>query len=272
MEMLVDHYPLRRLVERGRGTDIPPLHTARLLAEAMAGGEVLVLCGPDGPIGLTIEDQTLMVVGTSAAYERSSCVQALAHGRSGGLRLDVVDSRQAVIAAAVSGFDGIVFDLDPHRRGVHDMAAALQDSLLPVDAALRASIVPLVSESPDLRGSLLPPHLTAALARSTDPEERRDCLKGYLKSCGPEALGSIVVHLPADGREGLYSTFARFVADALEQVSGEEPQVAIASEVVKLTDVLQRLAEEGGVVQLDGASSISGRTATAALKAAGLDA
>ena len=280
LEMLVDHYPLRNAVRAGYGGNLE-LHSLKLLAEAMAGSEVLLLVAGDStdenlkPLTFRLQEKTFLIAGTSLEYSDATFVQYLSDRVvSQPMMMHQMDARNLVLlAVALGDVDGILFDMEIEGDSEASFDRSLLNSMLLINETTKQAIVRLddlmESESGDGGFQTLPAAVLSLLAREEDPDERRKTLSGYLSHRSQYELGKTVffVAAEADDEGDAYTTLARGIYEQMVKAkkNGNEnyEQTFIP---ITAYEWLVALARSGSKrVKLDGTTTISGRFARGVL-------
>jgi hypothetical protein len=280
LEMLVDHYPIRNAVLSGYRGNLE-LHSMKLLAEAMAGSEVLLLVSGDStdesfkPISFTIQGKTFLVAGTTLDYADDLFVRYLGDRVvKAPMIMRQMDARDLVVlAVGMGGIDGILFDMSLDGENEESFDKALLDSMLLINEIARQAVTNLdtMMESESGEGGFcsLPSDVLSLLARENDPDERRKTLSGYLSHRSHHELGRTVFFIATgEGAEdeafttlarGIYERMCRFKNEGKEFVEhGFAPVTAL--------EWLAAIARSGSKrVTLDGNTIISGRFARGVL-------
>jgi hypothetical protein len=280
LEMLVDHYPLRNAVLAGYEGNLE-LHSMRLLAEAMAGSEVLLLVATDStedhlkPLTFSIQGKTFLIAGTTLEYAENPFVQYLGQRVvDSPMMMQQMDARDLVlIAVGLGDVDGILFDMniDDTDEGAFDRA--LLDSMLLVNETTHKAVTPLdtLMESESGEGGFhsLPSPVLSLLAREEDADERRKTLSGYLSHRSRYELGRTVFFVSTDEdiNDDAFTTLARAIYDRMLAFDGSGADHNEHSFVpVTALEWLAALARSWGKrVKLDGNIVISGRFARSVL-------
>lgn len=224
MDMLVDHYPLRAAVESFDASQETPIQSLRLLAEAMAGSEVLLAVEANGstkfsPLIFNIDDTVYLVAGTSAEYAEKEFMSYLAervvHGE---IEMRAVDARELVrVAITLGNVNAILFDMEvPVEPEMFGMSL-LRSSLIINDLVRRVMTDPtkLLESDDDEELLTLPPNILGMLAREDSEDEQQQILFDYLSRCSRDELQRTIVFIGMDenGEDSTYTTLARgFVA------------------------------------------------------------
>lgn len=279
LEMLVDHYPLRHAVRAGSGQN-SDLHSMKLLAEAMAGSEVLLLVSGEGsgsdlkPLVFKLEGKNFFVAGTMLEYAQSGFVQYLASNVvDKPMLMHQMDARRLVLlAAGLGNIHGILFDLEIEGEDDAAFAAAMVDSELVISDLARQAVTDvneLMEAGPDGGYGTVPAPVLSLLARERDPDERRKTLSGYLSHRTRGELEKMVVFMSTDEekRGDAFTTLARGIHERtrLFHESGEDFREH-GFVPVTVYEWLNGLAHSGSKrVTLDTHTVISGRFARAVL-------
>jgi hypothetical protein len=280
LEMLVDHYPLRNAVRAGYDGNLE-LHSMKLLAEAMAGSEVLLLVAGDSteenlkPLTFQLQGKTFLIAGTSLEYSDATFVQYLSDRVvDAPMMMHQIDARNLVLLAIGLGdVDGILFDMEIEGKSEDSFDRALLNSMLLINDTTRQAIVRLddlmESESGEGGFHTLPSAVLSLLAREEDPDERRKTLLGYLSHRSHYELGKTVLFVAGDEDSSgdAYTTLARGIYErmvaALESGSSQYEQTFVP---VTAFEWLSGLAQSGVKrVRLDGNTTVSGRFARGVL-------
>jgi len=280
LEELVDHYPLRNAVLKGYEGNLP-LHSMKLLAEAMAGSEVLLLVGGDStdenfkPVPFTIEGRTYLIAGTSLEYSENPFVQYLADRVvQAPMIMRQMDARDLVLlAVGLGGIDGILFDMNFDDDSEEAFDHALLDSMLLINDITHQAIANLddLMESESGQGGYrsLPSPVLSLLAREEDPDERRKTLSAYLSHRSHYELGRTVFFVATDegAKDEAFTTLARGIYERMRAFQGDDRDyIEHAFTPVTALEWLAAIARAGSKrVTLDGNTIISGRFARGVL-------
>lgn len=286
LEMLVDHYPLRNAVRAGYDGNLE-LHSMKLLAEAMAGSEVLLLVAGDSteenlkPLTFKLQGKTFLIAGTSLEYSESTFVQYLSDRVvDAPMMMHQMDARNLVLMAiALGDVDGILFDMEIEGKSEDSFDRSLLNSMLLINETTKQAIVRLddlmEAESGEGGFHTLPSAVLSLLAREEDPDERRKTLLGYLSHRSNYELGKTVLFIAADeGTEGdAYTTLARGIYDqmlaAAKSGTNKYEQTFVP---VTAYEWLLGLAQGGAKrVLLDGNTTVTGRFARGVLGSGNAD-
>lgn len=280
LEMLVDHYPLRKAVLAGYGGNLR-LHSMRLLAEAMAGSEVLLLVAGDStdenfkPLTFELQGKIFMVAGTTLEYAENPFIQFLGeHVVSNPMMMHQMDARDLVLlAVGIGSVDGVLFDMDIDDTDEDAFDKALLSSMLLIDDMTRQAVTNLDSlmESESGEGGFrcLPSAVLSLLAREEDPDERRKALSGYLSHQSHYQLGRTVFFVATDtgADDEVFTTLSRGIYERMRafQASCDE-EIEHSFMPITALEWLAGLARAGGKrMTLDGNTVISGRFARSVL-------
>lgn len=279
LEMLVDHYPLRRVVREGC-TGIPPVvHSMHLLAEAMAGSEVLLLVSSEStetnivPLTFSMGRQTFLVAGTTLEYADNLFVQYLgSRVVEQPMMMHQMDARDLVLLAVSLGtVNGILFDMNIEADDEKSFENSMFNSVLMINDLTRRAVENvnlLMDAEPGEDFKTLPSPVLSLLAREEDSDERRKSLSGYLSHRSEYELSRIVLFLDKNvDDQTAYTTLARGMYEkmALFQKDGIEKN-EYTFEPVSALYWLKQLANAGGKrMKLDGRTTISGRFARSVL-------
>lgn len=220
LDMLVDHYPLRSVVDTF-GTEYPSsAQSARLLAEAMAGSEVLVAVEANGgepfvPLTFSIGGKQYLVAGTSAEYAKSQFMNYLADRIvQQNIELKTIDARDLVIIAIALGrIDAILFDMET-TENEESLGEGLAHSSLFIDGLARKSAISpseLLESGGGEPFQTIPTLVLSMLARESSESECQSILFDYLSRCTKEELRYTMVFIGVDkdGDDATFTTLAR---------------------------------------------------------------
>jgi hypothetical protein len=280
LEILVDHYPLRNAVLSGSGGNLE-LHSMRLLAEAMAGSEVLLLVSSDStdehfkPISFTIQGKTFLIAGTTLDYGQDPFVRYLGDRvvKAPMIMRQMDASDLVLLAVGMGGIDGILFDMSLKGEDEDSFDRALLDSMLLISQMTKQAVTNLDtmmgSESGEGGFCNLPVAVLSLLARENDPDERRKTLSGYLSHRSHSELGRTVFFVATDegAEDEAFTTLARGIYERMRcfQDEGKEFTEHGFTPVTAL-EWLAAIARSGSKrVTLDGNTIISGRFARGVL-------
>lgn len=280
LEMLVDHYPLRNAVSSGYKGNIA-LHSMRLLAEAMAGSEVLLLVSGDStnenfkPISFTIQGKTFLIAGTTLDYAQNMFVRYLGDRvvKAPMIMRQMDASDLVLLAVGMGGIDGILFDMSLMGEDEESFDKALLDSMLIINEITKQAVTDLdtIMESASGEGGFcnLPAAVLSLLARENDPDERRKTLSGYLSHRSHYELGRTVFFVATDegAEDEAFTTLARGIYERMRVFQGEDKEFIEHGFVpVTALEWLAAIARSGSKrVTLDGNTIISGRFARGVL-------
>ena len=279
LEMLVDHYPLRRIVQDGCSGVPPIVHSMRLLAEAMAGSEVLLLVSSEStetdikPLTFSMGSQTFLVAGTSLEYADNPFVQYLgSRVVDQPMMMHQMDARDLVMLAVGLGtVNGVLFDMNIEGEEESAIEKAIFNSVLMINDLTRravANVNTLMDAEPGEDFKTLPSPVLSLLAREEDSDERRKSLSGYLSNRSEYELSRTVLFLDKNvDDQTAYTTLARGMYEkmALFQKNGDIKHEYTFESVTAL-HWLRGLADSGGKrMKLDGRTTISGRFARSVL-------
>lgn len=281
LEMLVDHYPLRNAVLEGHKGNLG-LHSMRLLAEAMAGSEVLLLVSGDStdddfePISFRIQERNFLIAGTMLEYADDTFIQYLGDRVvKAPMMMKQMDAKDLVLlAVGMSDVDGILFDMRIKGEDEESFDNALLDSMLVINEITRKAVTNLDSmmESESGEGGFrsLPSAVLSLLAREEDPDERRKTLSAYLSHRSHYELGRTVFFLATDegAEDEAFTTLSRGIYERMRAFQGDEDREMVEHGFVPVTALewLASIARSGSKrVSLDGNTVISGRFARGVL-------
>lgn len=220
MDMLVDHYPLRRVVESFDSSIPVAIQSVRLLAEAMAGSEVLVAValtedGSFNPLKFNIGGKQYLVAGTSPDYSNSQFVNYLADMVvKQDIALRAIDVRDLVaLAAALEGIHAVLFDMET-TEDEDSLGERLAHSSLFIDTLTRKSLSKpgeLLEATNGTDYVSIPSSVLSMVARETSEDERRSILFDYMSRCSKSQLSRTIVFMGVDekGGDSTFTTLAR---------------------------------------------------------------
>jgi hypothetical protein len=220
MDMLVDHYPIRSVVESFDSSVPVAIQSVRLLAEAMAGSEVLIAiaCTEDesfSPLMFNIGGKQYLVAGTSPDYAASEFMNYLADRVvKKDIALRAIDVRDLIaLAVSLGNVHAVLFDMETNEDE-ESLGEFLAHSSLFIDGLTRKSLskpAELLEATNGQDYVSIPPTVLSMLSRETSESERQAIVFDYMSRCSKEELSRTIVFMGVDenGSDSTFTTLAR---------------------------------------------------------------